>query len=970
MNCTYCGYFNEEKTGACRRCGSNLPEPSCDECGDTVDWGVVTCDRCQRLARSADRTPCPSCSTMNFVSAEYCTACGTPMAVITRVMMLSRAREREPLETWRVYGIETQQVGRELELDVLNEQYEKTVETNQPRLVTVTGAMGLGKSRLFDEFQRRLNESFSATHVMHAASRDDSGGPYSMFSRLLRDRFYIAEKEHPDSARRKLLEAVSSLVDGKDAERLAHLVGQLLDLSFEDSPYLPAIRDSEGAHELDRRSYEALADVLRADAASDPLVVVLEDLQYATARSLELIDFLATHLEDSPILIIVSWNPAELVSHQVLYDLEPDAEIELTPLSDAEVESFVRDTLRKANDVPSGLVDKITEAAHGNPLSVEEMLRILISQGTIDTRRSEWVIDVDKLADVELPSTVEGTVQARLATLTDEERAVLEMAACAGTVFWPEAVRCLNHLRQEHVGDEQLYWADDALDGRCDEILESLERKDMIRRAGDSSSTRFEEMYFKHRLERRTLYEAISGQYKQRYHRLLAQWLERNLDLDDEETLETVALHFDKARCLEQAARRYVDAGILARHRYANERAIDLLVKGLSYLTDADLDLKVSTFLELGGVYDMIGEYDQALAYYREMLRYAWLLNDEAKGGVAYNKIARAYSSLGEYDLAIEHLEKASALFRAREDERGIGSTMDDLGKIHWIRGNFEEAEAFYSAALHLRREIDHKRSIALSLHHLGSLKLQRGDVQAAMSHFREALDLRRQVGDQRGVVDSFNNLGILCLERGQTDHALTLLGESLELARRIGYRGSICFVLNNLGEANLMIGATRKAEAYLEEAMTIAEDSGERRALFDILRNLGKVALRRSDRESALERINDALQIAHQLDSQALLAVGMESLAEVHAHYVFNSDHRDESVKLAEECYRDAIALLRSVGNEGELGKALSSYGKFLVERGDADLGRENLQQAQEIFERLEMRGLWTANEEVMAAL
>lgn len=969
MNCNYCGYFNEEESAACQRCGSGLPEPKCDECGQHVAWGAVICDRCQRLAKSADKTPCPSCNTMNLVSAEYCTACGTPMAVITRVMMLSRAREREPLETWRVYGIETTLVGRERELDVLNEQYRGVLESGQPRIVTLTGSMGLGKSRLFDEFGRRLNESLSGTHTLHAASRDDAGGPYSMFGRLLRDRFYIGEKEHPESARSKLLDAVRSLVDGKDAERLAHLVGQLLDLSFEESPYVPTIRDSEGAHELDRRSYEALAQILRADATSDPLVVFLEDLQYATNRSLDLIDYLTRHLEDSPILFILSWNPEEVVADRVLYEIEPHAEIELTPLSDAEVETFVRDTLRKAKSIPKGLVEKITEAAHGNPLSVEEVLRILISQGIIDTRRSTWVIHSAKLANVVLPSTVEGTVQARLGTLTDEERQVLEMAACVGTVFWPEAVRCLNHLRQEHAGEDKLYWLDGDLDKRCDELLESLERKDMIRRSTDGTLA-MEEMYFKHRLERRKLYDGMPGQEKQRYHRLLAQWIERTLSGDDHKIVEMVASHFDKARCLDQAARRYAKAADAARLRYANEKAIELYLKGLSYLSDADIDLKINTFLQLGNVYDMIGEYDQALAYYREMLRYGWLVGDQAKGGVAYNKIGRAYSSLGEYDLAIEHQERAMELFRAREDERGIASTMDELGKIHWARGNFDEAEAFYAGALHLRREIGDKRSIALSLSHTGLLKLQRGEIPGAMTDFRESLDLRRQVGDQQGVVDSFNNLAILCLERGQRDHALTLFGEALELARRIGYRGSLAFVLNNLGEVHLILGDIRKAEEYLEEAIEVAEDSGERRALFDILKNLGRVAQKRSDRELAFERINEALSIANQLDSQILIAVGMESLAELHAHYVFNDQYREESIRLAHECYEDAIGLLRAVGNEAELGRCLSSYGRFLVESGDSDTGREQLEQAKEIFERLDMEGLRKQNEDVIAAL
>lgn len=970
MNCSYCGYYNEVESQGCRRCGSKLPEPTCDECGVEVAWGEVRCERCQRMAKTADRTPCPSCGTMNLVSAEYCTACGTPMAVITRVMMLSRAREREPLETWRVYGIETTLVGREPELAALNQEYQAVLDSGEPRIVSVTASTGLGKSRLFDELQRRLNESFSSAHVLHGASRDDSGGPYSMFGRMFRDRFYIGEKEHPEMARRKLLDAVRSIVDGADAERLAHLMGELLDLSFDESPYVPEVRDSEGAHALDRRAYAALADVLRADASNDPLVLILEDLQYASNRSLDLVDYLTRHLDGCSVLVILAWNPAEVVTDRVLWDIDFDCEIELAPLSDAEVESFVRDTLHKADGVPTGLVDKITEAAHGNPLSVEEMLRILISQGIIDTRGAQWKIATDRLDDLELPSTVEGTVQARLATLTEDERVVLGMAACLGTVFWPEAVRSMNHLRAEVATGDSRYWSSDDVDQRCDELLESLERKDMIRRSETSTIPGLEEMYFKHRIERAKIYDALPGQDKERYHRLLAQWMQRHLDPGDPETMETIATHYDRGRCLQHAANRYLDAAAAARTHYANERAIRLYVKGLSYLTDADLETKLTGFAELGSVYALIGEYDQALAYYREMLRYSWLLNDRCKGGAAHNRIGRAYRSLGEYDTAIEHLEKALELFRAKEDEPGIASTMDDIGKIHWIRGNFEEAEAFYSAALHLRRDLGDERSIALSLHHVGSLKLQRGEVQAAMQDFREALDLRREIGDKQGVVDSYNNLGILCLDRGETEQAVGLLEEAMELAREIGYRGSLCFVLNNLGETYLMKGDTGRAEELLVEAREVAEDSGERRALFDILRNLGKVALRHSDRENALGRINEALRIANQLDSQVLLAVGMESLAEVHAHYVFNSDFRDESVRLAEECYSDAIALLREVGNEGQLGKALSSYGRFLIERGEAESGRENLEKARAIFERLEMHSLFDDTEQVIGAI
>ncbi len=969
MNCTYCGYFNESQVPGCGRCGSALGEPHCEECDREVAWGVVICDRCTRLTRSADKTPCPSCATSNLVSAEYCTSCGTPMAVITRVMTMSRAREREPLETWRVYGIETRVVGRERELERLSGHFRQVVDTGSLRVVSVVGPTGLGKSRLLAEFQTRLNESFAA-QVLHAASRDDSGGPYSMFARLLRERFYIGDKEHPESARRKLMEAVRSIVDGKDAERLAHLVGQLVDLTFEESPHVPTVRDSEGAHELDRRSYEALADVLRADAASDPLVLMLEDLQYATARSLRLVEFLVQHLSGSPVLMLVSWNPEEVMIDRGIYDLDVADELELSPLSDAEVESFVRDTLRKAKEIPPGLVAKITEAAHGNPLSVEEMLRILISQGTIDTRRSDWRIDPVKLARAELPSTVEATVKARLATLTEDERVVLGMASVAGTVFWPEAVRAMNRLRKETRGDAPAYWSDSDHDARCDELLESLERKDMIRRSDDSSLGGVEEMYFKHRIERSAVYGAMQAQEKQRYHRLLAQWLESRPKPHHEKLVGTIATHFDLGRCLDHAARRYIEAARMARDRYAIEKAVDLLVKGLSYLSDADMRLKMDAFADLGALYDLRGEYDQALAHYREMLRHSWLLLDRGAAGAASHRIGRAYISLGEYDLANDHLERALYLFREQEDERGIASTMDEVGKIHWMRGDYGEAEAFYSAALHLRRELGDERSIALSLHHMGSLALNRGEITAAARYFRESLELRRKVGDQQGVVESFNNLGILFLDRGETSHAVSLLQEALKLARKIGYRSALCYILNNLGEAALRAGEVVEAKSHLEEAMKVADDANERRALFDILRNLGKVALRESDREEALGFTNDAIQIATQLDSQLMLGLGMESLAELHAHFVFDDEYRDESVALADECYRDAISLLREVGDEGELGKALSSYGRFLIERGESDDGKDQLQQARAIFEKLQMHEMFSDADRVIGSL
>jgi tetratricopeptide (TPR) repeat protein len=983
MNCAYCGYFNEDPTDLCGRCGADVPEPTCGQCDVDVEWGEALCAQCEQLSRSADKTPCPSCSALNTVSAEYCTSCGTPMAVITRVMTLSRAKDREPLETWRVYGIETKMVGRSDEVERLEHWLSEASETSSVRVVGLTGSTGLGKSRLIAEFQRQLDSSFSEVVFVQAASRDESGGPYSMFGRLLKNRFYIGEKDHPDSAKRKLLEAVAAIVDDEDeAERVGHLVGNLIGMQFEDSPYVPDIRDSEGAVQLDQRSFDAVLDLVSMDAEHNPIVIALEDLQYATTQSAGLIDYLTKNLGDRPVLFVLSWNPDEVFMDDVLAEMPIDETLELRPLSDREVRDFVRDTLHKADEIPDVLVEKIVDAAHGNALSVEEMLRILISQGVIDTREATWQIRAEAVDDVDLPTTVEATVRARLATLTDDERRVLQMAACVGDSFWHELTRCLYRVRVDHDEHLQEFWTDGKVDARVDEILESLERKDMVRRRDDTLIAPYDELYFKHRIERMAVYEDISSQDKERYHRMIAQWIEReSADENAGRIAEMVARHFDRARCLEHAASRYLRAAKHAASHFANRMAVELYTKGLAYLSDADIDKKLDAFHDLGTVYDLLGEFDQSLAYFREMLRYSWLVDDLAKGGVAYNKIGRAYRSMGEYDEALSSLEKALVLFRDAEDTRGVASTLDDIGQIKWVRGHYDAALDYYSAGLQLRRELvgqsdvasqtrGAERSVALSLNHIGTVKLARGELKDAMVYFREALELRKKVGDRQGIADSFNNLAALCLERGDHAKAIALFEESLAMAKSIGYRSCETIVSNNLGETLLKEGRLDEAEAHLSEAMALADESGDKRVLFDVLRNLAAVALEDDNRALALERIDEALALAKQLDSTTLYGIGKHTLAGIHARYVDHSTHGEASLEAAPGCFEEAIHILDDVGNESQLARCLSSYADFLIERGDALGARHKLDAAREIFERLEMPKQRDATDEVLASL
>ncbi len=948
MNCPYCGTAHPEPAKACRRCASKLPESRCKACKVSIEWESTYCDRC-RPENDAEKESCPACGTLNDPEADYCERCGSPMAVITRVVTTGDGGEK--LDPWRVYGVETTLVGRDDDLRVLHEMLDEVEASNALRLVLIAGKQGLGKSRLLAEFERRLENSFCNAVILRGVCREEVGGAFAVISRMLRTHFYIPDQAPPEMARRNLVDAVTLLV-GERSEPVSRQLGELMGLPFPDKE---EITEETVPRQREITAFKAVEAILRADARNNPLLFILDDVHLAPDATLRLLIHLIEALKDSPIFFVLSQLTG---ARRVIPPRTANIELELAPLSDYEVRRHITDTLRLADSIPDSLVENIVDAALGNPLAVEEILRIFIAEGIIDTRTEPWKIDVDRVDDIEMPTTMEATVEARLAGLTDEERRGLEMASCVGNLFWGKLLRCLDSVRLNANGELSEPWLALGADHRrpIDDVLESLERKDIIRRQPESRIPGEEEFFFKHRLERETLYRGLPPRVRQRYHRLVAQWMDNAVDSNSDGAAEFIARHYAQARCLRRAGEKFLSAGDDALRHHANRKAIELYVEALSCLTDAEINLKMRAFHDLGSVHELLGEHDQAMTYYQDMARYAWLIGDDAKGGAALNKIGRALRGLGRYDKSLEVFSRALHLFRKVEDERGVASTLDDLGKIHWIRGHQARALEYYLAALEMRRSLEDKRSIALSLSHIGSLKLERGDLRDAMVYFREALDLRKASKDRQGTASSYNDLAALCAEQGKYEKALPLYDEALVIAREIGFRGLEAAVLNNRGEALIALKRRPEARDHLLKARELAIQIGQRRVIFDTLRNLAKVAVSEANRKRALELIADALDIATELDSRTLIALAELTRAEVHAEYIFDPSLKEESAQEATSAFTRAIDFLTETGNDVHLANAMAAFGNFLVESGEVDDGRQNLEDAASIYARLKM--------------
>lgn len=1005
MQCPFCGHICAEDAQTCPRCHSELrdtitsddltdlatviedtgvrtappppPLPSSDEDApdnpegeavSTADDNPFAEEEVTQPRRSTDVLICPGCSSHNPVTNDYCERCGAPLGVVTRVYKLDADSDQDRVD-WLVYGIETSTTGRAREIEELHNHLNEVIASGALSLTFVTGPPGIGKSRVVREFNTTLDSDFPDAMLVTGKCRETDHLAYAPIARLVRKRFYIPELEIPRLARQGLLNAVTSIIGDEGATEVAHLVGYLIGLPFPESPFYGSLDDDEEPNQrVQERAQQALTRLFELDAQRNPLILVLEDANHAGEETLALLSKLCKQLTNSALLLVFITTETFLDEEAPHY-FDPEAirtrRVDVSPLSDEEVKALVGDILQRLEEVPDVLTQTICERALGNPLMVEEIVKILIGEEVIDTRTQPWELHLDKLEDVELPQELEGVLRARLDTLSSEEREALEVASVIGQTFW---VGALLAMTRPHTTDPPTDWHLEATHTKLIDRLEALRRKDMIRLHPDSIFKGEAEFVFKHGVERDLIYDALDPERRKSLHTRCAQWYELHGRID--RFSRTMARHWEAGGNLTQAGYRYVLAGNQSRNRYLNRRAVECFELALQYLPEHDVLTRIEAFHNLGSTYELIAEIDKALETYQTLLQIAWKHNAKHKGGMALNKIGRIHRSLGQLNEAYSTFKQALAFFQQANDLRGIASTLDDIGRIFFIRGEYELTFKHYRAALELRRQLKDPRSTALSLHNLGSLKLSQGSFKDAIPYYRESLELRKKSGDRLGVCDTLNNLGIICMERGELQQALRLWEEALTIAQDIGYRIMEGVLLNNIGETALSMGAQRTAENSLKDAATIAQDYGDLRLLCDVQRNLGTLYLRTALYDDAVAALNASLSIARGMESKFLIGLAQKALGELYSQTLFGQPNSSDLAEKADACFQSAIQMLSEVGSEGELGRCLSSYGHFLIEQGNIVQGKQRLEMAKDIFSRLEMKRILRKTQQTIAEI
>ncbi|MEJ7600911.1 MAG: tetratricopeptide repeat protein [Kofleriaceae bacterium] len=876
------------------------------------------------------------------------------------------------------YDLRPRFTGRAPAISRLEELVERAFEERQVAFVVVTGEPGMGKSRIVGELAARMRTIHPNVMVMSGVA-DDNAHAYGPVARALTARFGLALGEDPADSRHKIEAGVTQVVQAQKSPEIAHLIAHLLRVPFEDSPVLAPLLDSP--QRLEARLFMALRRFLAAETARRPVLLVIENLELCGSDTINFLHYLAAGLREHRFAIVGTGTDALYMRHPAFGDGEiaPDR-IELGSLSPSEAEDLMRELCRPLVEVPGQLISHVRTLG-GSPRAIYELVRLLLESDIIVREGGlTWRLEQAQLAATKLPKTYDELVAARLRVMGDTERRVIEMAAVVGETSWLDAILSLERHAARTSDPDGPTLAQIAASGDHSRIavvaaIGKLVEREWLTEQPQSAIAGERELHFAYPNLWAVVYKGIDEPKRRIYHGVVARWLELHPEGRGPAAQEEVARHLALAGEAREAATRYRRAAEAARLQFANERAIRLFDRALACIADTDLAARIHLWHDLGSVYELIGDFEAALGAFERMLRLSWVAASKTKAAVAFNKMGRVWRRKGDLKLALEYLERGHELFRAAGDHRGIAGSLDDIGKSLLMLGRVDEAHAKITEALARRGKHGDKRAIATSLSRLGDVQQDRGNFEAAYACHKDAFELRKETGDRWGMVVSQNNLAALAFELGDYNEARSGWLTALPDSEAIGALPLSALILCNLGELAIVEGKLEEARSRLENALEIVDDVEDRALESECCRHLAMLEKLQGQTDLAKELAERALVVAQRAglrekEAQAYLALGDVLSANLFSFGDSDDGEDAGTTSPAAEAFSSALEIMREIGNEAAIARALFAFGRYKAEVGELADAKDMLRDALMTFSKLGLDRPTTEVEKLLATL
>jgi DNA-binding NtrC family response regulator/tetratricopeptide (TPR) repeat protein len=819
----------------------------------------------------------------------------------------------------------SQFVGRDAETERIGTAMDRA-RSGRGQVVALVGEPGVGKSRLIYEFTHSHRTQDWLVLEAGALSYGKATS-YLPIIELLKGYFKVTERD----THREIRENVTGKLLTLDSalEPILPAVLTLLDIPIED-------REWQALDPPQRREriLEGIKHLLLRESRNQPLLVVLEDLQWVDAETQAFLDRLVETLPAARLLLVVSYRPEyeQRWAHKTYY-----TSLRIDPL-DGESAAQLLQAVLGSDPSLHEFRSLLFERTEGNPFFIEEIVRTLAETHVIVGERGRYRLG-KTMAAIQVPSTVQAVLAARLDRLSVEDKRLLQSAAVIGK----DAPFVLLQTIAE-VSPDELHTS-----------LRSLQAAEFLYETSGFPEVGYT---FKHALTHDVVYGSLLNEQRRLLHARIVGALE-SLHGDGRlsEQVERMAHHAFRGEVWNKAVAYCRQAGAKAMTRSAYPEAaarFEQAVEALRNLPEDRhvMDELIDVRLDLRGALLLLGRPRQALEQLHEAEALAEILQDRRLVGRIAAHTAHCFSVIGEHARAIDHGRRALEVAQDLDDFalRIAGNVI--LGNAYAFMGNYPRAVE------HLTWNVERLQG-GLAREHFGFALLpsvaarnflsrvlaEQGELALARDHAEEGLRIAEAAQQQLSVVVACDGLGYVYIVKGEFSTAIPILERGLHLAERLEVPAWSNSLMHRLGHAYALTGrvtegialvaaslerivATRGghalattwlAEGYLlsgqiddalrlaSEALDLARRLGERGREVMALHGLAEVAGRSDppDVETALRRYREATMMATELGMRPLVAHCHAGLAKLYGR-IGKSEQAQEHFATATTMYHE----------------------------------------------------------------
>ncbi len=685
-------------------------------------------------------------------------------------------------------------VGRQEELARLAQWLKPLQNGRFAGFSLIRGESGIGKSRLVAELQERMPTSLGHARWLHAQTDEILRQSLNPFRYLLYRYFRQSVGQSLAQNHQRFTEQFNTLSESlndprqrQELERVHSFLAAMVNLTWPDSLYEQLTGEARA-----RNLRLALQAFFQAESQRHPLILHVGDAHWLDEDSWQTLAYLGQILQTVPLAIILtSRTPLPQLTRLGI----PVAEIELQPLTETALADLA---LTIFGHPPSTqLLQFVFNRSDGNPFFAEQIFLYLRDQGPDDS--------LDAVMAAPLPLDVRAVLTARLDSLTQEVKRVVQHAAVLGREF---DVQLLAHMLRDEP-----------------DLLEKITAAEQAAIWSPLSQLRY---LFRHALLRDAAYDIQLQARRRQLHRLAAHALETVFHVDLSRHYEELIYHYRQAQEPERELHYLRLAADQAQQQYANHDALRFLNRAVALLPPDDLVGRYTLISQRESVYHRLARRVEQQDDLEALQALAARLDEPHRLAETTGWRARFALAVSDFPTAVSLAQAAFSLAQQSEDEALMAAVYQTWGLAVWRQGDYPLAESYLARALALWQEQGQEAGVANVRHYLALLAYEQGDYATSRQSYLEVLALRQTIGDREGEAATLNNLGAVANFQGDLLSAIEYSEAALRIRREIGHRQGEGGLLLNLAVMWRNLAQFTLAEGYLRQALPVSQEVGE----------------------------------------------------------------------------------------------------------------------------------------------